>query len=589
MCSLAAGDLVGLHRLRPRAGSGSGRRTDPAEDPVRILEGPEYSGIARSRGSTRSGRLRHPVGPQQSNYLWDLEDVPDAQPLASAVPGQQPPARRPVRSGRPLAGHGERAAETTIEFWPVSGPRRRVLRAPRHGIAGLHAGRPMAGHVPRTTSPSRLWPSRQRTGAPGISCRRTLPPSRSHPAGDHVLVGSTDAGSSSLPSRADPPRLLAESRWERSTSSPPLSTYRVAGVAVPVGFRRASGTRRFSASARVGPAVVAGADLLRRPSDRGPGWWGTGRWLSRRTGACMSEGRAASAASLSPPRPAGPSRARRLRLRHRRGAVRPEPRRNAASRRGEAEDRPVRFGPMRGAAALRSRGDTPPAGSRRTAPGLNAGRLSPSGRVIVTGDVDGVVRVGPVTGEEPHLLLGHKGAGDRRSPSRPTSAGSPRRATTPLDLADARPDEAAAPHAAARGADGEARRRSPTCASSATRRRRPAGSSTSALSPAGRTCRHGDVSTPSEVARDPRRARSARQAGSRRPRGRHPPVVGPGAPTAQRITSELSGTVADAAAASSRGRRDPRPTRPRSAHPPDGDERVRLLRVRRRSLRQRTR
>ena len=27
----------------------------------------------------------------------------------------------------------------------------------------------------------------------------------------------------------------------------------------------------------------------------------------------------------------------------------------------------------------------------------------------MTGDHDGVVRVGPVTGEEPHLLLGHKG------------------------------------------------------------------------------------------------------------------------------------------------------------------------------------
>jgi WD40 repeat protein len=29
---------------------------------------------------------------------------------------------------------------------------------------------------------------------------------------------------------------------------------------------------------------------------------------------------------------------------------------------------------------------------------------------VVTGDVDGVVRVGPVSGEEPHLLFGHKGA-----------------------------------------------------------------------------------------------------------------------------------------------------------------------------------
>jgi hypothetical protein len=40
---------------------------------------------------------------------------------------------------------------------------------------------------------------------------------------------------------------------------------------------------------------------------------------------------------------------------------------------------------------------------------LSVGRLSPSGRIVVTGDHDGVVRVGPVTGEEPHLLLGHQG------------------------------------------------------------------------------------------------------------------------------------------------------------------------------------
>jgi WD40 repeat protein len=35
--------------------------------------------------------------------------------------------------------------------------------------------------------------------------------------------------------------------------------------------------------------------------------------------------------------------------------------------------------------------------------------LSPSGRVIVTGGADGVLRVGAVSGEEPHLLFGHKG------------------------------------------------------------------------------------------------------------------------------------------------------------------------------------
>jgi WD40 repeat protein len=36
--------------------------------------------------------------------------------------------------------------------------------------------------------------------------------------------------------------------------------------------------------------------------------------------------------------------------------------------------------------------------------------LDPTGHFVVTGDEEGVIRVGPVTGEEPHLLLGHKGA-----------------------------------------------------------------------------------------------------------------------------------------------------------------------------------
>jgi WD40 repeat protein len=36
-------------------------------------------------------------------------------------------------------------------------------------------------------------------------------------------------------------------------------------------------------------------------------------------------------------------------------------------------------------------------------------QIDPTGRVVVTGDIDGVVRAGPISGEEPHLLLGHEG------------------------------------------------------------------------------------------------------------------------------------------------------------------------------------
>jgi WD40 repeat protein len=39
-----------------------------------------------------------------------------------------------------------------------------------------------------------------------------------------------------------------------------------------------------------------------------------------------------------------------------------------------------------------------------------SGAWDPEGRFVVTGSRDGIVRVGPPTGEEPHLLLGHEGA-----------------------------------------------------------------------------------------------------------------------------------------------------------------------------------
>ncbi len=43
---------------------------------------------------------------------------------------------------------------------------------------------------------------------------------------------------------------------------------------------------------------------------------------------------------------------------------------------------------------------------------LRAFALDPGGRVLVTAGVDGVVRVGPLSGGEPHLLVGHRGPMD---------------------------------------------------------------------------------------------------------------------------------------------------------------------------------
>jgi len=53
-------------------------------------------------------------------------------------------------------------------------------------------------------------------------------------------------------------------------------------------------------------------------------------------------------------------------------------------------------------------------------------RLTSAAQLDPTGDIDGVVRAGPATGEEPHLLIGHEGAiASHRSHLRP-SAGKPK-------------------------------------------------------------------------------------------------------------------------------------------------------------------
>jgi WD40 repeat protein len=42
--------------------------------------------------------------------------------------------------------------------------------------------------------------------------------------------------------------------------------------------------------------------------------------------------------------------------------------------------------------------------------GVNDAAFDPTGALAITGDMEGTIRIGPVTGEEPHLLFGHEGA-----------------------------------------------------------------------------------------------------------------------------------------------------------------------------------
>ena len=83
--------------------------------------------------------------------------------------------------------------------------------------------------------------------------------------------------------------------------------------------------------------------------------------------------------------------------------------------------------------------------------------LDPSGTVAAIGSLDGIVRVGQLTGGEPHPSRRAQGCGrqDRNLPGSPL-AGHDRRGRHAAALADAGPLEAAAPHTASRRASREA-------------------------------------------------------------------------------------------------------------------------------------
>jgi serine/threonine protein kinase/WD40 repeat protein len=180
-------DLSGESRIWSTAGD--------AREPLRVLRGPALGYGVPMLFDPREQRLSRP-GRNGTHVLRDLDEFPDAEPLVFGRPGPSNGSRVAYDpSGRWLAA-GE-TARTTIDFWPVTGPRRRVFP----GVVGAQAQAfTPDGHWLATcpnTRPARLWPSRarprgpavlpSRDGSPGPLRRRHLRgcgrfPSRGRPA-----------------------------------------------------------------------------------------------------------------------------------------------------------------------------------------------------------------------------------------------------------------------------------------------------------------------------------------------------------------------------------------------------------------------
>ena len=376
-----------------------------ARNPVRILQVPGQPG--RGTLFDPQGRRVSQGGANGTQVLWDLEDVPDAKPLVVGRPG--PSLSRSVTwdpDGRWLVAGA--VGLRTLEFWPVSGPRRRVLPgvATSFSVAFTPDGRWLAHCV--LDRQVRLWPLNASDGTVyDLVLPETCVSLAMHPADGRVLVDTTMGPNGSkvilgaIP--AGPSRVLADRFWHFASLAFDRAGRRV--VVAPMSL--------FGPLADPAQRVLRVWDLssgeervysVAHVTDAN--WRGFFGVAFGRDGLYVG----------------GPGGVRRLTL--------------PADPGGTVTSETVYESPLAGMDLSRDQarllvlGARGPSGfgtplfdemllldlaghtSRRiTTHGarLSRGFLSPSGRAIVTGDHDGVVRVGPVSGGEPHLLLGHRG------------------------------------------------------------------------------------------------------------------------------------------------------------------------------------
>jgi WD40 repeat protein len=356
----------------------------------------------------RPGRRFTQAGPNGSHVLWNLEEFPDGEPLVLRRPG---PLGQRHGSFDPagqwlVMGNGTR---TTVEFWPVGSPRRQVL--PGFALASSLVFSPDSRWLTACPfgNPVRQWPLAANEGAAGTLAAGELCSTIAlHPASRDVLVGTYAEGGRSprvllCPFTGGAPRRLVETWQGANGFNVAFDPRGLRAVAVPgsnLGIQApesralmvwdpASWEKRVYSIAHLTDGNWSGWIPAFAPDGRlYVGGEGGIRRLTLPTdaGGTVSSGTIHAAGFALPS--GFSSDGRQLLI--------------AATKAGGMND------PLEDLLLL----DLARGTSRRiTSHGTRLSRaaLSPSGRIIVTGDHDGVVRVGPASGEEPHLLLGHKG------------------------------------------------------------------------------------------------------------------------------------------------------------------------------------
>ncbi len=353
----------------------------------------------------REGRRLAVGGPEASVDLWDLRDPPDAGPTAL----KRPDPYYSWETGFDSSGSWLAMNNSfSVAFWPLGGPWVRTLRGQQGLSYGLSfspdsrwlASCPLGG-------PTRLWPL-----DPADGVMRTVAVAQPcftltfGPVSAHLLVGTGGGGAFLYSMSAGSARPL-RTGWEGAVSN---GTYAMAFDA-----RR---HRLAACPGDMNPGIrdpkLRGLRVWDLESGQGrtfslahltdASWWGFDDIRFAPDGSLYAAGNGGVSHLVLPTDPGGAVSSETLYAAGRSGLDLSRDGQHLlvwASRKPGAE----RFEELLAfdLASHTSRRITTH-GQR-----LSTAALDTTGRIVVTGDVDGVVRAGPVTGGEPHLLLGHGG------------------------------------------------------------------------------------------------------------------------------------------------------------------------------------
>jgi len=340
-------------------------------------------------------------GVNASVAMSDLRDPPDAKPVAMNRPE---PLTYFEAALDPRGSWVATNTGTSVAFWLIGGPWMRTLRGRGGGMAAPSFS-PDSRWLAICTNrqPARLWPLDASDG--GV---RTLTPAQPclglaiHPAGTHVLVGAAQGGGVFLYPFAGGSTRPLPTGWEGAVSTGTLAVAfdaaRQRAAACPLDWDPAirnpklrvlkvwdleSGQDRTYSLAHLKDASWNGFEDLRFAAD----------------GSLYAAGQGVSHLVL-PIDPGGTVSSDTLHASVHARLDLSRDGRQLLVRASQSQE-----GPFEELLVFDLAARTP---RRITTHGqrLLAAVFDSTGRIVVTGDAEGVVRVGPVSGEEPHLLPG---------------------------------------------------------------------------------------------------------------------------------------------------------------------------------------